>query len=1739
MSDITRVIDGDTFTTGDDTLRVSNIDTPESVHPDEKRNTPEGEVASQFAKDVMPVGSEVQVTDYGTDHFGREVSGVSRVINDVEIDYGLVALDQQMATYYTKYGEHPDPLKHNQYKEYYSRLVPYQIGSTEEPLKHDEVVSMTAKHEAFTKTYADFKEGNATQEQLDSVTADLYGDPNKVMRYRRMLFTQNQQMNQDNHYTLSGAMKIAMENSPEFKEQYNRAVKNGHLQFHPDPESEPSFWEKASASFSMLGSVSNLTDIEMMYDARRLGSDTEIPEQELLKGVPDQYHSVVLQEASRYNDHAALTLRNQLLEDIANNKVFDNMEWYAQLGYGALAVVADPLTLLPAAPVAKGGQAIVATNRAWQTARVVGGKSIVPGSATGSKLAAWAAGGAVEGAVFNAPRLAGDHTYTAKDYQLDILMDAGFGLGIGTLVHGGKGVWDYSKKLRESRDITQSQLLNKVESIGQPVEAATPELQEVKVQVDAAKAPEKARQLVAQKVRLPYQEWSAISEVSKDGFNLASRTLRDVFPKDTPMRKLINSQIGLNKKNLTPEERVVADKLNSDILHIASAFPDGKVPKGVGKAIEAVTFKQRTFKRNNALGDVLQGLTTDPTKTLRGYVNMLRNHTEIWEGYDPVPMSRGEFFAHQSDWLSMEGVASADDVFNLTQQLPKEISYLKDIVELNKMAAKENNAEFTALVEELNGMAATRMEQREFGEVPRYSDNTQSFGKSVPMTPPEIAAQLKKEGLVPRTNEYSARMKELRTFGRQAVSDEINRMGNLTEFKVGERDLDTTYDADKAQDFGERRTQTLVGDKFEQDLLPRSYTEIESQAAYKDISAEKLETLRQRLREDVGKKLGVFTIRGKKDFDSTVARLDKVKKALKSNRQATLDRMVAAGKWQNVEDVIRASHMLAQEAKMIAKQPKPDAPVEAEPVVQITEEALDVLDPIENVPTGKTPEETEAIKKQVSDAYDKLVEKSGKKIADGIGAFVRTGEKKAFEEARKPRGNLDRIGRMAAKITEDIGTKLQNSKLTSLEYFGSRVTEIGRGYGGAIRRQATGGIIRDAIYKESAMQILPDYARLIDSYAASKGKGAVGRMNAQQMAGADSKIVKQFNRDVFLVQEYRRSGRADQINVHQSVLDFVKQWDKYMDYNHDQLVTNAVGGFTAKRKVKHYIPHIWSNGRLQGAISKHGEDKVLELLRRAYASAQELGTNPVEGSSLDLAKRQIEWIKQQDENSVLDQYMPVSDSRAKQRLELDTTMEFEGLSVLDLLDDEVAGLATKYSNRMAGWVGLAKSTDGMLTSELDIDVFKRNMVQEAKDKGIDSTKYAQYYDDVINLMFGRPTRGGLTQELRQLKDLTALTRMGGLGTAQLIETGQVITRSVLNSFGDPKVAKRVIQSGVTPDKSELGLIREIQAISSLKDDLEWLERQSVHLDQHELSKVNKARQVSLWLADKATFGSLKAPASRLLGKTTGYNAVRRAQSRATQASFTIDIAKHFRDGTGVMGNARMADLGLTDINGKDVDLEAAFKKHVEYDEHGLPVKLNVDKWSKAAREKYQFALIRDEAQQIQRTHVGELPPWMNKPMMSLIFQFRQMPIVATNKQLSRAMAFADKEAVAATMLNAAVAGLVRYGKFALLGVGYKALTDNDQQEPNYQQMQTDKYIAQFGIFPEAADFVMGAYQAGTTGDYKQLEGQIPVLGLMKDYYTAATGDKAEQIEAAQGLVPLGNTAYGDMIHTWIKDTYGE
>ncbi len=99
--DVIRVIDGDTIlvrANGEEIrVRLIGIDAPESVNPDETKNTPEGEAASEWLKSILPVSSmvylEYDVERY--DKYGRTLAYV--YLDDAETMLNRLILENGYA----------------------------------------------------------------------------------------------------------------------------------------------------------------------------------------------------------------------------------------------------------------------------------------------------------------------------------------------------------------------------------------------------------------------------------------------------------------------------------------------------------------------------------------------------------------------------------------------------------------------------------------------------------------------------------------------------------------------------------------------------------------------------------------------------------------------------------------------------------------------------------------------------------------------------------------------------------------------------------------------------------------------------------------------------------------------------------------------------------------------------------------------------------------------------------------------------------------------------------------------------------------------------------------------------------------------------------------------------------------------------------------------------------------------------------------------------------------------------------------------------------------------------------------------------------------------------------------------------------------------------------------------------------------------------------------------------------
>lgn len=114
---VERVVDGDTLKVNIDghtiTVRLIGIDTPESVHPDDNKNTVQGEIASDYVKELLACSS-VQL-EYDTEKYDK----YERVLAYIYLEDGTMLNALLLQEGYAKTLTVETNTK---YEEYFSRL---------------------------------------------------------------------------------------------------------------------------------------------------------------------------------------------------------------------------------------------------------------------------------------------------------------------------------------------------------------------------------------------------------------------------------------------------------------------------------------------------------------------------------------------------------------------------------------------------------------------------------------------------------------------------------------------------------------------------------------------------------------------------------------------------------------------------------------------------------------------------------------------------------------------------------------------------------------------------------------------------------------------------------------------------------------------------------------------------------------------------------------------------------------------------------------------------------------------------------------------------------------------------------------------------------------------------------------------------------------------------------------------------------------------------------------------------------------------------------------------------------------------------------------------------------------------------------------------------------------------------------------------------------------------------------
>lgn len=565
---------------------------------------------------------------------------------------------------------------------------------------------------------------------------------------------------------------------------------------------------------------------------------------------------------------------------------------------------------------------------------------------------------------------------------------------------------------------------------------------------------------------------------------------------------------------------------------------------------------------------------------------------------------------------------------------------------------------------------------------------------------------------------------------------------------------------------------------------------------------------------------------------------------------------------------------------------------------------------------------------------------------------------------------------------------------------------------GIVRNNRTGAML-DHMYSNRIVQaFVPESERAYKKWAQEQG---VGNMDIHW----DTKMRKQFNRDVYLELQRRLHG-GPEVPIHPQVKKAADASDMAgeisVNAGKGEIGDIAIDGFETLQPRKGYVRQIWKSEAIMDSVGKYGERRVRRLLEQGYAKAHP-NMKPEDLKLLSKAIIRRSRGKSRDMDTSLMSLM-TSDGRqflrealidskvskkdadrivramsgpieergkasfAKSRVDIDLRESDGELSLIDLVETDLTKVWSHYARDLGGRAALARKG---IKNKAQLSELFDTIVKE------DPNISRQFLEDVFTHFEPGPIAGGVGPNVRRMLQTTNLSLLNQLGLTQLAETGVVIAAVGVENFIDHSpLLSKVFRRARAGNRDTI--LDEFTFLTGRIGDEHNLFRDDLALDYARAS--NKQDGVFLQTLDKAL-----AKGQRLQGFMSGFYQIKAAQQRIAVSAMTNKVMQTIRDGAGLSGR-RLEDIGL------DSTTLGKIKRYVDdgtvqFNEHGIVDRLNMEDWDIRDAENFALAMNRFTNQVLQRAMAGEGTTWMHKDVGSIFMHLQQFPLLAMQKQVAR------------------------------------------------------------------------------------------------------------------------------------------
>lgn len=720
-------------------------------------------------------------------------------------------------------------------------------------------------------------------------------------------------------------------------------------------------------------------------------------------------------------------------------------------------------------------------------------------------------------------------------------------------------------------------------------------------------------------------------------------------------------------------------------------------------------------------------------------------------------------------------------------------------------------------------------------------------------------------------------------------------------------------------------------------------------------------------------------------------------------------------------------------------------------------------------------------------------------------------------------------------FTRSYAGELAASKTSLAQWAALNIFELPGGTGGKIARNETAAISMEMFEAKAVHPVNVAWDKATRKEAQIRGLNMFDSAVMRHSSAAADKNANMLGRKVQLEMNARQMEQ--QIDSEPHVKAFADELEKSYDYLYKTQFENGVEGITGQNKIKAYMSQSWADSRLidgldEANLGRAGMEKLIyKALRNRNTDINPRELDKQVKRTLERMEENIRGAREDKQNIVTDgDYI----NKRMLHMDLSTTITRNGkeYSLLDFMSNDVVSDMNKYAKKTSATAAISKASNGKLNSADAIQSFIHAV-------GAESQALGSYVDvgDMTNafkLMMGEPIKS-FDPRARKIRDAVALSGMNGLGESQLAELGLAMNRGTAALFAATQVLSRVKGKynkwgGIilTPEQAaSTSVLKEMQSVSTLYDQMHNLARQNVHFDESYTGTSTSATMKGLnKVVDFGTGGKYRPVLQHVQTKHTGYGSIRTMQEQISMAGLMHDVGRKLSGNKSSTSDARLADIGVP----MDLLRQKVSDGTIQLDSKGNIVTLGLETWSTAEQHTLGVALRRHSAQQVQVGFAGETSALMSNPWVAFMMQFRSYPNIAAEKQQMRNAMFHDKEAAMGLTLNAAssmAARVIRYQSLAL------ALPEEKRER--YLNMKYDH------LAHDTAMYMGGVGTMVNTYDMVQdpSEATPPVFSWANNYRKAVeglgNGISTRDVSNIMTAVPLGTIAQMNLISGAIKE----